>query len=70
MNYTLVTGASGVLGKCFCKRLAGQGNNLIITGRSQRNLDLLKDELNLSKVDIIAISCNMQNQQEREELFN
>lgn len=69
MLYTLVTGASGVLGKCFCKLLAGRKNNLIITGRSQQNLDQLKNELSLSGVDVIAIACDMSSIEDRQKLF-
>lgn len=41
----LVTGASSGIGKCFAQELARQGANLILTARSQHELDKLADEL-------------------------
>ena len=44
MGYSLVTGATGVLGKEFCKRLV-LTDDLFLTGRSLEKLTLLKAEL-------------------------
>ena len=49
MGYALVTGATGVLGRAFCRRLA-QTDDLFLTGRSAEKLNELKSELlNLRK---------------------
>jgi len=69
MYYTLVTGASGVFGKCFCTELAKQKNNLIISGRSQEKLDELKQELSSFGVDILAFACDLSVMEERAKLF-
>lgn len=45
MVYTLVTGATGGLGKAFCKELYNGGDNLYLTGRSEEKLKALRDEL-------------------------
>ena len=44
-DYALVTGATGGLGKAFAYVLAERGDNLILTGRSEEKLALLKAEL-------------------------
>ena len=45
MGYTVVTGACGGLGKAFAKRLAAQGERLILTGRDMARLQSLCGEL-------------------------
>ncbi len=70
MYYTLVTGATGVLGKCFCRELAQQKNNLILTGRSQEKLDLLKGELEAFGVDILCFACELSSREQRAKLIN
>ncbi len=43
--YSLVFGATGGIGKEFCKMLAKRGENLFISGRRQNKIELLKEEL-------------------------
>ena len=69
MYYTLVTGATGVLGKCFCTELAKQNNSLIITGRSQEKLNQLKTELQDFGISVLAYSCDMASESSRAEFF-
>lgn len=45
MNYSIVVGATGVIGEKFAIELAHKGNNLFITGRSSEKLTLLKNKL-------------------------
>ncbi len=45
MEYSLVLGASGVIGQNFAVSLAKRGENLFISGRSIDKLNLLKDKL-------------------------
>lgn len=44
-KYAFVTGATGGLGKAFAMELAQKGYALLLTGRSQEKLDLLKAEI-------------------------
>ena len=44
-TYTLITGATGGLGSAFAHRLIRDGENLILTGRSEEKLRLLKEKL-------------------------
>ncbi|MCD8200584.1 MAG: SDR family NAD(P)-dependent oxidoreductase [Clostridia bacterium] len=42
---TLITGASGYLGKAFCRLCLENGDDLVVTGRSVERLEALKEEL-------------------------
>ncbi len=44
MEYTLVTGATGGLGREFCRQLVAT-DNLFLTGRSKEKLEDLRSEL-------------------------
>lgn len=71
MFYTLVTGATGVLGKCFCTQLALQKQNLILTGRDILKLTQLKLELMeiCADIDVQIFACQMANEQDRARFF-
>ena len=45
MDYSLVTGACGGIGKEFCRLLVSKGENLILIGRNEDKLESLKAEL-------------------------
>ena len=45
MAYTFISGATGGIGKAFCKEIAMQGAEIFITGRSEEKLVSLKNEL-------------------------
>lgn len=57
MNFTLITGATGGLGKAFAKIYAQNNNNLLLVGTSNEKLSILQKELKESfnvKVDFIS----------------
>ena len=61
ISYSIVLGATGVLGEAFTKELALKGENLYLLGRSLEKLTLLKSkllELN-SKIDIKIFACDL-----------
>ena len=67
MEYSIVFGASGGIGKEFCRQLASRGENLVISGRCDNKLELLKNEL-LSineKLSIITIPLDLTNSEDR-----
>ena len=45
MEYTLITGACGGLGKVFVENLYAQNKNLILIGRDNKRLELLKSRI-------------------------
>lgn len=56
MEYSIVIGATGGLGKIACYELAQKGENLFLTARSQERLELLKLQL-LDKYPNVKIEC-------------
>ena len=62
MNYTLVTGATGGLGKEFCRALI-KTDDLFLTGRSGEKLENLKAEL--LEINPSANICRRYNEQRR-----
>lgn len=53
MKVTLITGATGGLGKAFCDLYASDKENLILCATNQEKLDALKGELEQKYTDIV-----------------
>ncbi len=72
MTYTLITGATGVLGGEFCRLLAAEGNNLFLTGRNEEKLKLLKDKLaaEFPAVSLQICACDLSSDVSRKALFS
>lgn len=69
--YSLVFGATGGIGKEFCKSLAKRGENLFISGRRQNKIELLKEEL-LSinpNIKVLAKEVNLEDENSRSRCF-
>lgn len=72
MEYTFITGATGGIGKAFCRYYAKEGCNLYITGRSEEKLAALKEEL-LGINDSISVKylpADLTDRQSRDNLFS
>ncbi len=71
MEYTLITGACGGLGKEFCRQLVGT-DNLFLTGRSEEKLKALREELLAEKSDaeIICLKADLTREEERKAIFD
>lgn len=69
--FTLITGATGGLGKEFCHALARRGDNLFLTGRSEQRLAALKQELSglYPSIKILYYPCMLDDQSSRVALF-
>jgi hypothetical protein len=72
MQFTVITGATGHLGKSFCLECARRGENLILTGRSEDKLALLKRYLLTvcDNVRIMCFACDLTDSSQRKKLFN
>lgn len=68
MAFTLITGASGVLGGEFVKIYALRGENLLLTGQSEERLALVKEKYS-NVAQIKTFACSLSEQSERERLF-
>lgn len=67
MKYTLITGATGGLGREFCKLFAKKGNNLILVATNEEKLQALQTELKEEfKVDVVYKVANLC---DKEQLF-
>lgn len=71
-KYALVTGATGGLGQSFCKKLAEQGFNLVLTGTQNKKLEALKTSLekDFSHLDILYCACDLSNHESRLDLIS
>ncbi len=71
MNYTLITGATGCLGRAFAEECRRRGENLFLTGRDEGKLSALKSAL-LSDGgggDVVCRACDLSDGASRGELF-
>ncbi|MGN0814613.1 MAG: SDR family NAD(P)-dependent oxidoreductase [Candidatus Coproplasma sp.] len=71
MSYTLISGATGYLGRAFALECLSRSENLYLTGRSEEKLSLLKTYL-LSvdpKAEILTFACDLTDGEERKKLF-
>lgn len=71
MEYSLVLGASGGIGKEFCRQLLEKGENLIISGRTSNKLELVKNELetNYKNAKIVCEPLDLENENDRREFY-
>lgn len=72
MTYTLITGATGVLGGEFARLLAAEGKNLFLTGRSDEKLKELRDRLTAEfpAVDLQICASDLSSDLSRKSLFD
>ncbi len=71
MSYTLITGATGYLGKAFAVECLRRGDSLYLTGRSIDKLSALKAELLALRpeADIIIFVCDLADEGSRAALY-
>lgn len=59
-TYTLITGASGGIGKEFALRLSAQGHRLILVGRKLASLEAVRSSLTGPRAaDAVSIPCDL-----------
>lgn len=64
----LVTGSTGAIGSALVERLAEEGVNLILVGSEKGRLVKLADDLELGRVIVEIITCDLSSSQELEYL--
>lgn len=70
MNYTLITGATGGLGKAFAELYAKDKNNLILVATKEDKLLEVKKQITAKyDVKVETLVADLSNQQEREKVF-
>ncbi len=70
-SWVLITGASGGLGECFARRLAEEGNSLILVARSHEKLKNLAAQLEAKHpVKTLAISADLTEPTAPRKLFD
>lgn len=71
-GFTLITGATGVLGEEFCYQCATRGDKLFLTGRSEQKLALLADKIkaNYPQTEILYYPCMLDDDESRARLFD
>lgn len=65
----LITGSSGGIGKATAIGLAEQGASIVINGRNQAKLELVKTELDQMGFDVLAIAADITSYEECERLM-
>lgn len=69
-SYTLITGATGGLGKAFARACARRGDNLFLTARDEEKLSAFAQELQAAyAVEVLFCPCQLQDERSREEFF-
>ena len=72
MKFSVITGATGGLGREFAFRLAERGENLFLTGRSNEKLYLLELEIKAKypSVTVEFLPCDLTSSEDRVNFFN
>lgn len=70
MGYTLITGASGGIGKALAKEFAKHHHNLLIVARNTEKLQELQHELQeLYHINVAVFTADLSQETERTKLF-
>lgn len=71
-KYTLITGASGGLGRAFTRECASRGHNLFLTGTKDEKLNALKEEIlkEFPNIKVDYKQCDLSSEKDREVFFN
>lgn len=70
-EYVLITGATGGLGGAFVNKAVEEKDNLILLGRSEEKLSLLKAEIaqKNAEIDVLTYAVDLSNEASRDEFF-
>ena len=70
-KFSLITGATGGLGKAFVLECAMKGDNLILTGTNQTKLDNITNEVkkDFPNIKVLSKTCDLSLSESRDEFF-
>ena len=70
-EYTMITGATGGLGGAFVRLAAKSGENLILTGRYEGKLRLIKEKALAENagIDVRIFACDLAEESERSAMM-
>jgi len=69
-NIILITGATSGFGRAIAAKFAGNGYNVIITGRRKDRLDSLEKELKAAGTEVLSLNFDVRNKPEVESVIN
>lgn len=71
-SYSLVTGATGGIGRAFCMSLASRGENLFLSGRSAEKLERLAADIvrEYPAVSVKYCPCDLTDEKSRSQFFS
>lgn len=69
--YSLITGATGGLGRAFVFECAKRGDNIVLTGSNQTRLEKIENDVkeNFPSVNVISKTCDLSSENSRNEFF-
>lgn len=69
--YSLITGATGGLGKAFVLECASRGDNLVLTGTNQAKLEMITQQIKAEyrNIKVISKTCDLSSETSRDEFF-
>lgn len=70
-SYSLITGATGVLGSTFARECACRGENLVLTGSNASKLESIVHEIScdFKQIKLESKVCDLSNEESRKEFF-
>lgn len=71
-KFSLITGATGGLGRAFVFECANRGDNLVLTGTNQTKLENITNEINekFPNIQVISKTCDLSSFESRNEFFS
>ena len=69
--YTLITGATGGLGRAFVFECASRGDNLVLTGTNQTKLETIVNDVKqkFPNIKVVSKTCDLSSMASRDEFF-
>ena len=71
VKFSLITGATGGLGRAFVFECANRGDNLVLTGTNQTKLENITNEVveKFPNIQVISKTCDLSSLESRNDFF-